>query len=105
MKQTFESFRNKGFIGKFADTINDFVSIQKVAQQAFVHVHVCTRNPNFHLLISKEVEFESEIFCVPVFVKIAFQYQNCPYMLENTFLKFHENRGPVTCFYRYIHYP
>ena len=41
-------------IGKFADTLNDFVSIKIVAEQSFL----CTCNPNFHLLILKEVEFE-----------------------------------------------
>ena len=55
-------------IGKFADTINDFVGIKIVEEQSFS----CTCNPNFHMLILKEVEFELKIFCVPVFVKTPF---------------------------------
>ena len=55
-------------IGKFADTTNDFVGIKIVAEQSFS----CTCNPNFHLLILKEVEFELKLFCVPVFVKTPF---------------------------------
>ena len=55
-------------VGKFADTINDFVGIKIVAEQSFS----CTCNPNFHMLILKEVEFELKIFCVPVFVKTPF---------------------------------
>ena len=52
----------------FADTINDFVGIKKVEEQSFP----CTCNPNFHLLILEEVEFELEKFCVSVFVKTPF---------------------------------
>ena len=60
--------RNKVVIGKFGDTINDVVGIKIVAELSFL----CTCNPNFHLLILKEVEFELKFFCVPVFVKTPF---------------------------------
>ena len=60
--------RNEVVIGSFADTINGFVGIKIVAEQSFS----CTCNPNFHLVILKEVEFELKIFCVPVFVKTPF---------------------------------